>query len=380
MSEKYQRPEGSLISYFSTKVKLHGGINLAQGLPGFPPPQELLSCLSEVALRPNVHQYAPGIGHFQLIDQLVAHYQKQCSLSADHILITQGATEAITLVYLYLKQQYKQLSVLAFDPAYESYNNFPNIFNDRFIAFSLHNNEIDFTLLENTIKKEQVHLIFINSPGNPLGKVFTKSEIDTLFDLSKKYRVNIILDAVYKELYFDKPPYLPVDVENPYLFYVNSFSKLFSITGWRVGYLICSKDHMKKIRSMHDYTDLCVSHPIQTAIVEYISKNGLMNNYVSELRDNIRRSFVYLSNELNKLGFHIPVIQGGYFIWAELPDKIADGFEFAVDLYDNQKVAIVPGIHFSSNGKRFVRFNFAHPMPVIEKAVQAISEHVKSYN
>lgn len=380
MQDKYILPESSLISFFSNKVKLYGGINLAQGLPGFQPPKELLQKLSEVSLLDNVHQYAPGIGHFKLLELIQQNYQKQTPLTIENILITQGATEAITLVYLYLKQKYGRLKVLGFDPVYESYNNLPKSFNDEFIAYTLKDNQIDFDELEKIIKINKVQLIFINSPGNPLGRIFKEEEIKYLLQLSEKHEFYVLLDAVYKELYFNKPPYIPIDNENLNTFYVNSFSKLFSITGWRVGYLICHREHMKKIRSMHDYTGLCVSNPIQTAIAEYIYENGFVNDYVKQTRNNIFQSFNLLYNELLNISFKLPSIDGGYFIWAELPLPFDDGFKFAVDLYETQKIAIVPGIHFSQNAKRIVRFNAAHPIPIITKAVEGIKNFISEHS
>ncbi len=377
MEDKYKVPEGSLISFFSNKVKQYGGINLAQGIPGFTPPKKLLRKLSEIATNPNIHQYAPGIGNFTLLDKICDHYKEKTPLTRDNLLIVQGATEAVTLIYLYLKQQFGTLSVLGFDPVYESYNNLPRFFNDHFTPHYLHNGNIDFHQLEKQITENKINLIFVNSPGNPLGKVFTKAEIDKLIDLSAKHKFYIIIDAVYRELYFTEPPYLPVDIKNPYLFYVNSFSKIFSITGWRVGYFICHADHMKKMRSMHDYTGLCVANPIQTALAEYISDEGIVNNYVIELRGKLKKSFDTLHKALIGFGFEIPQIDGGYFIWAKLPKPHDDGFRFAIDLYEQEKVAIIPGIHFSAKGKEYVRFNAARELNEIEAGIAGINKFLK---
>lgn len=372
IEDKYKVPEGSLISFFSNKVKQFGGINLAQGIPGFSPPEKLLKKLSEIATKLNIHQYAPGIGNFTLLDKLCYHYKKKTPLTTDNMLIVQGATEAISLIYLYLKQQLGTLNVLGFDPVYESYNNLPHIFNDNFTPYYLINGSIDFQQLETQIIENKINLVFINSPGNPLGKVFSKSEVENLINLSLKHKFYVIVDAVYKELYFTDPPYLPIDVKNKYLFYVNSFSKLFSITGWRVGYFICHVDHMKKIRSMHDYTGLCVSNPMQTAIAEYIIDEGIVNDYVVKLREKLKKSFNTLHNALIEFGFEIPQIDGGYFIWAKLPEQYNDGFKFAIDLYEQEKVAIIPGIHFSDRGKDYVRFNAAREVNEIEAAIAGI--------
>jgi len=377
MDDKYKMPDGSLISFFSNKVKQFGGINLAQGIPGFTPPEKLLKKLSKIATNPNIHQYAPGIGNFTLLDKLCDHYKEKTPLTRDHLLIVQGATEAVTLIYLYLKQLTGKLNVLGFDPVYESYNNLPRFFNDAFTPFYLINGSIDFSELEKSIIENKINLVFINSPGNPLGKVFTKTEVDTIIRLSEKHNFYIIIDAVYRELYFKKPPYIPIDINNYRLFYVNSFSKLFSITGWRVGYFICHAEHMKKIRSMHDYTGLCVANPIQTALSEYISEEGIVNNYVTKLREKLKTSFDTLHKALTDFDFEIPPIDGGYFIWAKLPKPHDDGFRFAIDLYEQEKVAIIPGIHFSAKGKEYVRFNAARELSEIEAGIAGIKKFLK---
>ncbi|NSW44218.1 MAG: pyridoxal phosphate-dependent aminotransferase [Bacteroidales bacterium] len=374
---KYVLPEGSLISFFSNKVKQFGGINLAQGIPGFAPPQQLMESLSNVALNPKIHQYAPGVGNFQLLDKLCEHYQSY-AVQREHLLIVQGATEAITLIYLYLKQKIGTLNVLGFDPVYESYNNLPRYFNDHFFPYNLHDNKIDFKQFEQDIVQHRIHLVFVNTPGNPYGKIFSKSDIETIIALSQKYQFYIIIDAVYRELYFNEPPYIPIDTNNPWIFYVNSFSKLFSITGWRVGYFICNAKHMKHIRSLHDYTGLCVANPMQTALIEYILKAGIVNNYVVELREKLKTSFDKLHQALKELGFEIPPIDGGYFIWAKLPSPYDDGFRFAIDLYEQQKVAIIPGIHFSPNGKNFVRFNAARELNEIEAGIDGLKKFIQN--
>ena len=371
---KYEIPSGSLISYFSNKVKTHGGINLAQGIPGFSPPKELLQILSENATKPNIHQYAPGIGNFDLIDKLIEHYQPEYPVTRDNLLILQGATEAISLLYLYLRKSVKtSFTVMGFDPVYETYNNLPQIYNDRFISASFEkDNSIDFEKLENTIKVNQVNLFFLNSPGNPYGRVFSKNECLKMLELSEKYNFYIIFDAVYREIYFSEKPYIPLDKLNPLIFYVNSFSKLLSITGWRVGYLISHESHMPALRAIHDYIGLCVPSVLQVAIAEYLTTCDFGMKYIVDIRKKIMTSFSMLHQTLIDLGFQIPPVSGGYFIWAMLPNKFDNGFEFAVDLYEKEKVAIIPGIHFSNKAQKMVRFNIAREEKEILEGIEGL--------
>jgi aspartate/methionine/tyrosine aminotransferase len=380
MQNKYQKPAGSYISFMSNKVKTHGGINLAQGIPGFNPPKELTDILSEIAGN-NLHQYAPGNGNNELLDLLHHKYQNEypClaarqAFSKDDFLILQGATEALSLLYIYFNKIIpKPFSALAFDPVYESYKNLPEIFNTDFVPFSFEQDaSIDFTKLERTCDENNVKIVFLGSPGNPFGKIWTKAEMDSLLDMSKKLNIYIVLDAVYKELYFDEKPYIPLDQFNSNLFYTNSFSKIFSITGWRIGYLIAHKDHMQKIKSIHDYTGLCAPSILQQAIVEYLKKFDFGKEYISNLRSSLKESFNHLTAELEKLGFEIPETKGGYFVWAKLPEKYSDGFKFAIDLYDEQKVAVIPGEHFSDKAKNYIRFNIAREKEEVEEGIKRI--------
>jgi aspartate/methionine/tyrosine aminotransferase len=375
MQDKYQKPTGSYISFMSNKVKSRGGINLAQGIPGFDPPKELTDILSGIT-NERIHQYAPGSGNNELLDLLLKKYQNEFPFTKDDFLITQGGTEALSLLYTYFNKILpKPFSALAFDPVYESYKYLPGIFNTDFVSFSFEDDfSIDFEKLKATCIDNKVKVIFLGSPGNPFGKVWSKEEINSLLELSKSEDIYIILDAVYKELYYDQKPYIPLDQFNANLFYTNSFSKLFSITGWRIGYLVAHKDHMQKIKSIHDYTGLCASSVLQQALVEFLKVNDFGNDYVSDLRDKLRESYYYLSSELKKLGFEIPETKGGYFVWAKLPEKYSDGFKFAIDLYDQEKVAVIPGEHFSDNAKNYIRFNIAREKSEVEEGIKRIKE------
>ncbi|GEM_PF-211553 len=372
---KYDLPEGSLISFMSNKVKKEGGINLAQGIPGFDPPPELLDSLESVVQKP-VHQYAPGTGNNTLVDQLTDYYSKEGSFKRENLLVCTGATEAITLLYIYLSNIIKEnYTVLAFDPAYESYKHLPRIFGQGYIPFPLEDYEhVDFEKLEKTIKTDNVKLVFITSPGNPLGKIWSRGEIEKLIDLSEKYGFYIIFDAVYKDLYFSEKPYMPFEHIGERLFYVNSFSKKYSITGWRIGYMITSAKHMEKIRSIHDYTHLSSPSPLQHAIALYNSKSNFGEDYLKKMRERLGNSFTLLKNALTGLGFSTAKAGGGYFIWTQLPEEFTDDFKFAVDLYENKKVAVIPGVHFTGKSRRFIRLNFARKEDELKEAIERLEE------
>ena len=195
-------------------------------------------------------------------------------------------------------------------------------------------------------------------------------------EISEKHKVFILADSVYSDIYFNKKPYQPL-FESEYFFYVNSFSKLLSVTGWRVGYLICSRSHIANMRLIHDYTGLSSPSILQEAIALYLDKYDFGKKYVTGLRKKMRSSFELLSGKLKDCGFEIPKIECGYFIWAKLPKGFNDCLEFSMDLYDENKVATLPGIHFSDEGKKFVRFNIARPLDEIEEAGKRIKAFIR---
>lgn len=367
-------PQGSLISYMSTMVKERGGVNLAQGLPGFEPPKELLNFLSDIAHKP-IHQYPPGIGNFKILDLLVHQYGQKISVTRDNFLITQGATEAISLLYLYLMQKITTpFSVMAFGPAYESYTQLPKYLGQQFVeAQLLPDGGFDADLLEKQMKENNVKIFFAASPSNPYGRIMPQSYVEQLAEICIRNKCYLIFDAVYKELYYKHPPFIPLEHIGEYVFYVNSFSKLLSITGWRVGYMITSAEHMQAIRKMHDYTGLCVNSVSQEAIALYLENYNMGLDYVAGLRTMFFQSFKKMAQVLEQLGFEIPPTDGGYFIWSKLPQGFDDGFEVAVDLYEQTRVATVPGIHFSPSGKNYIRFNIARPDEDIEKGIEAVN-------
>lgn len=372
-------PQGSLIGYMSSKVKEGGGINLAQGIPGYEPPAELLESLRKASFK-NVHQYPPGTGNFRLADFIAHSFENELQITRDDVLITNGATEALSLLFLYFTQFLKQdFSVLSFDPAYESYSRLPEHFGVKYLSFGDYSqNSMNFEVFETLVKENNVKLLFLGSPGNPYGRMHSEKELDTLCLLAEKLDFYIVFDAVYKELYTQQKPYQGLKHFGKRYLYVNSFSKLLSITGWRIGYLLADSTHMKGIRSMHDYTGLCVPSVLQEALIDYLEDNNGGIDYIVLLRNQVNAAFLFFIPELEKMGFNIPIIDGGYFIWAQLPNKFRCGFEFAEKLYEKERIAVVPGIHFSKNASSYIRINIARPETELWSAIEGIRRFVTS--
>ncbi len=371
-----KRPDSSLISYFSNRVKKEGGINLAQGTPGFPPPSQLLTLLKTNAENKNLHQYAPGIGNFDLLEQIRKKYAVVFPIHMDNLLIVQGATEGIFLTFFYLTTFLERpYSALSFDPVYESYPILAKIFNVPFEYVDFAENlVVDFDKLGTVIKEKRVKIVFIASPGNPLGKVWNKDEISHMISLSRKYHFYILFDAVYKDIYFKKKPFNPLFFNYEKLFYIDSFSKTLSITGWRIGYIITAVEHMRKIRGLHDYTGLCAPSILQAAIAQYLSATNFGEDYTASVKRKCKLSYDYMKEVMDRLGFIVETINGGYFLWAKLPPEQPDAFKFAFDLYNRVKIGVVPGENFSKTKTDYIRVNIATELSVIKDAASRLKE------
>jgi len=163
------------------------------------------------------------------------------------------------------------------------------------------------------------------------------------------------------------------------LFVVSAFSKMLSITGWRIGYIISARQHIDNIAKIHDYTGLCAPSLLQVAIAEYLKENNSGVKYLEALRKNLAASFNKALGVLENSGFVTPPVDGGYFIWTQIPSKFDNGLDFAMELYKSRKVGVVPGIHFSKNGDRMIRISIAKPVDEISQAVEKIREFVRSF-
>ncbi|MCK4836494.1 MAG: pyridoxal phosphate-dependent aminotransferase [Candidatus Aminicenantes bacterium] len=374
-----KKTSGSLIGYFSRLVVQKGGINLAQGKPGFPPPSELLQILKKKSGHHHLQQYAPGNGDFDLLNLLAKQYSQYSPVKSDNFVVVQGATEGIFLTFFYLTTRLlSPYSALSFTPVYESYPELAKTLNIPFEYFDFEKDlTINFKRLEEVIREKKVKIVFVTSPGNPLGKVWEKDEVTKLITLSKKMDFFIIFDAVYMDIFFHERPFNPLQVSSIFkgydkLFYIGSFSKMLSITGWRIGYVIAEKTHMAKIRAIHDYTGLCAPTLFQSVIVDYLSQFNFGIKYLDSIRSKCRQSYLFMKGVLEELNFTIPEIGGGYFLWAGLPDNYQDGYRFALELYKRVKVGIVPGENFSHTQKQYVRINIALDFSVIQQGAGKI--------
>lgn len=375
----FKKNFSSLISYFSTLAQKEGGINFAQGRPGYSPPEGLLKILKKLTFEMNLHQYAPGKGDFDLLEETEKIYKVYCeSIEKNNVLITLGATEGIAISFLFLLNKFKDFSILSFEPFYESYPRVTYFLKIPIYSIKINPYDLnwDREKTKEIVFKKNVKAIILASPGNPLGKIWKEEEINFLRKLIKKNNGFLIFDGVYENFYFEEKPYNPIfdGLEN--LIYISSYSKTLSITGWRIGYLISEQKVLNEISGIHDYTHLSAPYILQKAIAKFL-KEGKIENYLRSLRKNLAFSYFFLKNELEKIGYKTGKAEGGMFAWVEIPKKYGCSMDYSKNLFLKKKVAVVPGINFSQKAKNFIRINLSLPFQVLKEGIERIIEFEK---
>ena len=205
----------------------------------------------------------------------------------------------------------------------------------------------------------------------------SREKLDYLIDLCEEFGSYLIIDSVYCELYFNnEPPYYPIERISPNVFYVNSFSKRFSITGWRVGYFIFDESHFDKISYIHDYIGLSSAAPQQQAIAEFLDTDE-SRTCITELRNKILHNLAIGNERLQKAGFVCPQNDGGYFIWAKLPEPWNDSLRFGLALYDEVRTAVIPGVHFGKEWNNYIRINIAREEEEFVRGIDNLIEFTR---
>ena len=374
----------SVIREMTRKAIEYDAINLSQGMPDYTPPSILFEGLKD-ALDINDHQYSVTYGHKNLREKIadkLGTYNHILYDPEQEITITCGASEAIASSILAILNPLDQVLIL--EPWYENYVPLTYLSGaiPKFVKFSSETFQFNEEVVKQSIT-EKTKAIFINTPHNPSGKVFTKDELLFLSDLCNDYNIIAVTDEIYEYIIYDDLKHIsPASIEDMFdkTITVSGFSKTFSITGWRIGYVAAEKELMKGIRKVHDYLTICAPSLLQTAVMKSFE---LGETYYEQLRNRYQDNRDYLVENLTKLGLNPIKPKGAYYLLADISDYSDNDKEFADFLVKDQGVATVPGSSFyqkdkiSTDTHRYVRFSFSHKLETLKEAINRIEERLK---
>ena len=361
----------------------YNAINLSQGFPDFDPPKEMLDALSKIAYN-GPHQYAITFGAKNLREAICRKQSKAIKRDIDpetEIVITCGGTESMMCAMMTICNPGDK--VLVFSPFYENYGADAILSGAEPIYVPLVPPEYNFdiNIIENGFKAGAKAIIICN-PSNPCGKVFTREELIAIGNLAVKYDAFVVTDEVYEHIVF-KPHEHVYASSLPGMFEhtitCNSLSKTFSITGWRLGYLIGPADVVDGARKVHDFLTVGAAAPLQEAAVTGLN---LPESYYEDLRALYTRKRDKFIKGLDDIGLKHNVPAGTYFVMVDIQDFLnlpqfngMSDLEFCEWVIKNIGVAAVPGSSFfKEDVNNLIRLHFARSEETLDESIRRLAK------
>lgn len=356
-----------------------GAINLGQGFPEGLEPQELIAAATD-ALHSGSHQYPPMLGLPALRQAVADNARRFFNIEADwetEVLVTSGATEALADSFLALINSGDEVIVL--EPAYDSYS--PVIRRAGGVVVPVRLSpphwELPLQALSDAITP-RTRLIVVNNPMNPIGKVFSRKELNFIAELALKHNLTIIADEVYEHLTFDDNQHISLfslpEIRDRVV-RIGSAGKSFSLTGWKVGYITADAQLLKVISRVHQYMTFTTPPALQAAVAAGLN---LPDNYFTGLRDELTKRRDYLDAGLLEAGFSMATAPATYFAVADISDLDKDGDDLAFSQRLTREAGVTPvpvsSFYSERNITSHVRFCFAKKLDTLETAINRLRD------
>ncbi|MCD8018657.1 MAG: aminotransferase class I/II-fold pyridoxal phosphate-dependent enzyme [Clostridiales bacterium] len=356
----------------------YGAINLSQGFPDFDPPKEITDRLSEVAFQ-GPHQYALTWGAQNFREALARKQEHFSGMHIDpdeEIVVTCGSTEAMMASMMTVCNPGDNVVIIS--PYYETYGADMLLSGAEPISVPLNPPAFDFdaNVLEDAVKQPGVKALILCNPSNPCGKVFTREELQIIADLAVRYDIYVVTDEVYEHILYapHKHTYiatLPGMRERTIM--CNSLSKTYSVTGWRLGYVIASPEITDRVKKVHDFLTVGAAAPLMEAATVGLHFDdsyylGLQQHY-THMKDLFIRG-------LRDIGLTFTEPQGAYYVLVDIGEfGYEDDLEFCVRLAEKVGVGAVPGSSFFKEDiNHLIRFHFAKNDETLTAALDRLAD------
>ena len=376
LSDRTAHFTDSVIRRMTRIANQYGAVNLSQGFPDFDPPKEITDRLAEVA-PVGPHQYALTWGAQNFREALAAKQEHFSGMKVDpntEIVVTCGSTEAMMAAMMSITNPGDKVAI--FSPFYENYGADTILSGAEPIYIPLVPPAFGFdpAVLEQAFIDGAKALVLCN-PSNPCGKVFTYEEMQTIADIIIKYDAYVITDEVYEHIIYK--PYehvymaaLPGMRERTII--CNSLSKTYSITGWRLGYVMASPVIIDRVKKVHDFLTVGAAAPLMEAAVTGLK---FEDAYYEELRAHYTHMRDLFVGGLKDLGFTFTEPQGAYYVLMDVSEYgVKDDVAFCEWMAEHVGVAAVPGSSFfREDVHHLVRFHFAKKDETLQEALRRLA-------
>ncbi len=371
LQSKLPRIEKSVFSKMSLMAEEHNAINLSQGFPDFPVPQELIHLVNQY-MRKGHNQYAPMPGVPRLLDALYTKIETSYSYKAkkhSEITITSGATEGLFAAIMALVKPGDE--VIVFDPAYDSYEPAVTLAGGKTVHIPLDfpSFSINWALVEKSINAK-TSLIIVNTPHNPSGTVFTQADVEALEAIVQANNLFVLSDEVYEHIVYDGLMHhsiLKSEILRAVGVAIFSFGKTFHATGWKVGYTVAPPYINKEIQKVHQFLTFSVNTAVQYALSDYLKEADHYQRLSSLFQE--KRDFFL---NLMKGSRFSPIKSAGTYFQLMSYQKLSSkgDVDMAEWLLKEKGVASIPVSVFYADktDHQILRFCFAKHQETLEKA------------
>jgi aspartate/methionine/tyrosine aminotransferase len=348
-------------------------IHLEVGEPDFDTPD----CIKEAgirAIRDGKTHYTHSLGLVELREAIAEHYHQKygVEVNPDHILVTSGTSPAMLLLFMSLLEAGDE--VILPNPYYACYPNFVRMLEGTPVFVNVFEEE-GFQYRPEEIRPligPRTKGVFVNSPANPTGNLIPPERMKAVADLGK----TVISDEIYHGLVYEGEEHSILEFTRNALV-INGFSKLYAMTGWRLGYLIVPPEFIRVLQKMHQNFFISANAFVQWAGIAALKE---ANADVTRMKNiyNSRRKFII--PKLRELGLGITVEPtGAFYILANARRYTTHSFDLAFDILNKAKVGCTPGIDFGSNAEGYLRFSYANSIENIEEAMKRLSRYFQEY-
>jgi aspartate/methionine/tyrosine aminotransferase len=356
-----------------------GAINLAQGFPDFSAPEDIKHAAQQ-AISADFNQYAITWGAKPFRDAIAAKYRKWYGLDYDperEITVCCGSTEGMIASMLATTNPGDE--VIVFEPYYENYG--PDTFLCGAQRKLVSLRAPDWTFDPDELRRafsSRTKAIILNSPNNPTGRVFTRAELMVIAELCQEFDALAITDEIYEHILYDSASHIPIATlpgmrDRSVL--VNSMSKTYSVTGWRVGWVLAAPDLSESIRKVHDFLTVGAAAPLQQAGVLALN---MPDSYYQKLARDYQGKRDMLLGILEGAGFRCFRPDGAYYIMTDVSDfGFPNDYAFVRHMIETAGVAAVPGSSFfadSKDGSKLIRFCFCKKYETLEEAKERLTK------
>lgn len=344
-------------------------IDLGQGNPKIEIPKEVMEIFYDFFKRKESHKYSKNVYVDELKKSICNFYNHRFSVDIDieNIGVFNGSKKIMYLLFYTLLNS--DSKVLLLDPAYPDYENITLSITKNIIKHSVDNDLPNINKIEDIVKEQDIDLIICNYPNNPTGVVSNKTFWKELSKIAKDYDVFVINDFTYSDYIFNdfQSPSLLEVFDNDRLIEIYSFSKNFTMPGWRISSVVASDEVIKKITKKNNLMEIGIFTPIIRTL------NYILRNYRSFVNTKIYRdNMEYFRKQLSQFkDWEVNNPKSGMFLWVNIGSR--DSWDYFQELLDNNNIIITPGVLYGEKYKKFIRISLNTTFEEIDELVARLS-------